>query len=228
MPDIQPIAFPFDVSAIDPYVGGSEPLPSGTYPMSIQEMECVANNNKATGHNLRNVYVVIEGEFKGRKVYENLNLWHSGSSQAVEIAFKQLSSIGHAVGVLAGQDLTVLANKPMMVEVALEPGTEASVDGNGKDIKARGPSNRIVRRDPYQAQQSGAPMAQAAAQAPAFQPGAQPTSAPAQQTQAPAFQQMPAQQQPPVQQAPAQQAAPVQNAAPGAPGAAATPPWANK
>ena len=227
---MQPIEMPFDLSKIDPYVGGAEPLPSGTYPMAIKEMEVVANNKAETGHNLKLIYEVIEGEFKGRKLYENLNLWHKTSSGAVEIAWKQLSSIGHAVGIVQGNDLTALANKPMMVEVMLEPGKEASMDANGNEIKARGPQNRVVRRDPYSAQSTAqaqphipasqpvsAPNAAAAAQAPAFNP------AQAQQAQqAPAAAQQAAAQQ--TQQIPA---APAQAVPTGTPGAS-TPPWMAK
>lgn len=213
---MQPIQFDFNVTNIDPYVGGAEPLPSGTYPMAIQEMECIPNNKAETGHNLKLQYVVIEGEFKGRKLFENLNLWHKTSSQAVEIAWKHLSSIGHAVGVTQGNDLTQLANKPMMVEVTLEPGTPASVDANGKEIKARGPQNRISRRDPYSAQAA----ASAAPHVPAANPVSQPNAAAA--SQAPAFN--PAQAQPAAAPA-AQAAAPAAQATPtGTPGAS-TPPW---
>lgn len=222
---MQAINFQFDVSTIDPYVGGGEPLPTGTYPMAISAMECVPNTKAETGHNLKMTYTVIEGEFKGRKVFENLNLWHKTSSQAVEIAWKHLSSIGRAVGVMQGNDLTVLANKPMLVDISLEPGTPASIDENGREVKARGPQNRIQRRDPY--------AAQAAAQS-APQPVSQPNAAAA--AQAPAF----AQPQPAASAAPAAQAAPAFPAAVAQPAASAampqpsgtpsgaTPPWAQK
>ena len=214
MSQIQPIQYAFDVSAIDPYVGGGAPLPSGPYPAQITGMECRANNDKSTGHNLALEYTIIDGEFKGRKFFENLNLWHTGSSAAVEIANKQLSSIGHAVGILTGNDPTILALKPMIVELEL---TEAQPDKinttTGENVKGRGPQNRIIRRDPYQAAQvAPVPGAAAAGNAPAFNPAAQ-AQAPAQPaatSQAPAFN-------------PAAAAAPAQSAAPAATPAA--PPW---
>lgn len=225
---MQPIQFQFDVSAIAPYVGASDPLPTGSYPMAISNMECVANNKAETGHNLKIEYTVIEGEFKGRKVFENLNLWHKSSSQAVEIAFRHLSSIGHAVGVLAGGDLTVLAHKPMTVEVSLEPGTPAGVDANGQETKERKPQNRIQSRSPYSAQAASAAVsaavinAAAAAQAPAM-PASQP-AAPAAQT-APAFSQPAA--QPAATPAAAPASAPAAAQPTGTPGAS-TPPWMAK
>lgn len=219
---LAPIAYNFDVTNIEPYVGGGAPLPSGTYPMQIVGMEVKANNDASTGHNLKLECLIFEGELKGRKYYENLNLWHTGSSAAVEIANKQLSSIGHAVGVLAGADLTVLAFKPMMVEIELTDAQADKINPNtGETIKGRGPQNRVVRRDPYQAQATQvpgqvaaqvAPAAAAAGQAPAFNPAAQQVAAQA----APAAQQAPA-------FAAAQQAAPATQAAPA--GGPATPPW---
>lgn len=221
------IEFAFDVTNIDVYVAGFNPLPAGSYAMAIRNMEVKPNQKAETGHNLALEYVVTEGEHKGRKLLENLNLWHKTSTAAAEIAMKQLSSIGHAVGVLAGGDLTLLANKVMMVEVELQEATPDTQNPNtGEPIKGRGPQNRILRRDPYTATAAAA----TAPHIPASQPVSQPNAAAAQA--APAF-------IAPAGVAPATQAAPAFNpaqnvpagamngSAPGA-GAAATgavPPW---
>src|SRR4249920_3299146 len=106
---MQAIQWDFDLSNIDPYVGAAV-YPAGEYPMAITNMECRQNNDAASGANLWLEYTIIDGEFKNRKYYENLNLWHETSEQAKEIAYKQLSSIGHAVGVVQGNDLTLMAN----------------------------------------------------------------------------------------------------------------------
>jgi hypothetical protein len=221
-PQIAPIQYAFDVSGIDPYVGGGAPLPSATYLMHISNMEVKANKDAATGHNLALEYSILDGEHKGRKYFENLNLWHTASSAAVEIANKQLSSIGHAVAVLSGNDPTVLCFKPMLVELELTEQQPDKVNPNtGDTIKGRGPQNRVVRRDPVSAQASAvpgqvaqqvAPAAAAANAAPTFNPAQQQVAAPAaaQGQQAPAF-------------AAAQQAAPAAQAAPA--GGPAVPPW---
>lgn len=217
---MNPIQYKFDVSNIDPFVAGSSPLPSGVYPNTITAMECRANRDASTGHNLAIERTVFEGEFKGRKFYENLNLWYKGSdpektAKTIEIAERQLSSIGHAVGVLSGEDLTLLADKPMFTELELQDQQPDKTNPNtGETIKGRGPQNRIMRNDAYlaQAQNSGqAPQMTQQAQAaqansaPTFNPAAQQ----AQATQAPAT------------TAPATGGAPV-NTNTGGP---ATPPW---
>lgn len=221
---IAPIAYAFDVSEIDPFVGGGAPLPSGTYPMQIVGMEVKANSGN-TGHNLALIYEVIDGELKGRKLFDNLNLWFKNpadakkEAQVVEIANKHLSSIGHAVGVTQGQDLTVLAFKPMAVEVELIKQAARQNPNTGEELPAR-ETNRIVRRDPLSAQ-SPTPtpqfqqqqQAQQAAAAPAFNPAApQAQAAAAPAVSAPPF------------AAPAQ-AATAAPAAPQASAAAAPPPW---
>lgn len=241
------IQYQFDVTNIEQYVAaGGAPLENGWYLMPITDMEVKANNNAASGHNLALIYTVLEAQaglegFKGRKLFENLNLWHTQSTAAVEIAEKQLSSIGHSVGVTSGNDLALLGNKPMLVEVRLEPATEAKINPNtGAEIKGRGPSNSIVQRKPATpenialylhgqpangavpgaAAPNFAPQAAAASAAPTFNPAAAPAPQAAAQ-QAPAFNPAAA---PAAANAPS--AAPVPTAAPAAGGA--VPPWQQK
>lgn len=206
---MEPIKYNFNVEGIDPFVAGGQPLPGGWYLMHIVEMACKANRDQSTGHNLSTELAVLEGEHKGRKMFDNLNLWYTGANaeKTVEIAMKQLSSIGHAVGVTSGDDLTLLALKPMLVEVELQEAKPDTINPNtGETVKGRGPSNRILQRKqataenialhlnkggvpvPQVQQQMGqATQAAAAAQAPAFNPAQAQAAAPAPQasTQAP-------------------------------------------
>jgi hypothetical protein len=243
MGTLAPIPYNYDMSAVDPFVGGGDPLPSGTYAAKITGMEVKQNRNTASGYNLALEYTVIEGEFKGRKFFGNLNLWFKNPSnaekeaQTIEIANRQLSSIAHAVNQITGSDLTQLAEKPMSVGLEYQDATPDKQDPNtGETIKGRRASNNVLRHDPYlpQAQNSGqAPIIaqqQQAAQAqaaPAFNPAAQAPAQAAPAAQAPA-QAAPAF-NPAAQQAPAFNPAAQQQAAPaavnGAAPAGATPPW---
>lgn len=208
---MQAIAFDFNLEGIDPYIGGARVYDSGRYPMAISGMEVKENNDKSTGHNLRLEYTIIDGENKGGKFYENLNLWHLASDAAKEIAWKQLSSIGHAVGVISGNDLTMLANKPMWVELEKVPGKPGEINQNtGEKGRDRPESNRVVRREAYGPAQAAPANVAAAQSAP---PMAQPAQAPAPAAQAqPAAN--PAQQAPAFAKAPAPAAAPAQGAVP--------------
>lgn len=211
------IPFKFNVAGIDPFVAGGAPLPGGFYLLSVTEMECKENNGK-NGHNLAMVNTVQHGDLKGRKLFDNFNLWIQNNSAAEEIAYKQLSSLGHAVGVVEGEDLGLLANKPFIAEVELVPEQAEKENPNtGEKIPGRKASNRILRRMPATeenfrqyiegvsaAPSTPVPGAAAAASAPPM--NSTPASNPA----------------------PTPSAAPAQSTAPVTGGAPATPPWLKK
>ena len=93
------------------------PVPNGDYPVIITESEMKPTKNGA-GQYLQLVLEVIEGPYKGRKVWERLNLVNSNQT-AVEIAQRSLSQICHAVGHLQLQDSVELHNKPMMAKIVV-------------------------------------------------------------------------------------------------------------
>jgi hypothetical protein len=227
------IPFAFDATNIDPFVGGGgKAVPAGQYPMYISDLEGKANNNATSGHHLAVEYTIAEGEFKGTKVWDALNLWHQTSEPAVEIAQKKLSAICHAIGKLVIADITEIANIVHLVTVDLEPEKPEGVNPNtGEKIKGRAARNNVLRNDhPSTAAAKPAPnlggspvrgaptspmqAAATAAQQPAQQAPAQAAASPAANA-APPFTQA---QQPAAQQAPATAAA-----APAGPGG--VPPW---
>ena len=67
------------------------PVPNGDYPVIITESEMKPTKNGA-GQYLQLVLEVIEGPYKGRKVWERLNIVNSNQT-AVEIAQRSLSQI---------------------------------------------------------------------------------------------------------------------------------------
>jgi len=93
------------------------PVPNGDYPVIITESEMKPTKTGA-GQYLQLVLEVIEGPYKGRKVWERLNIVNSNQT-AVEIAQRSLSQICHAVGHLQLQDSVELHNKPMMAKIVV-------------------------------------------------------------------------------------------------------------
>ena len=93
------------------------PVPNGDYPVIITESEMKPTKNGA-GQYLQLVLEVIEGPYKGRKVWERLNLVNSNQT-AVEIAQRSLSQICHAVGHLQLNDSVELHNKPLMAKIVV-------------------------------------------------------------------------------------------------------------
>lgn len=103
------------------------PIPSGEYPAQIVEsdMKPTKNNN---GQYLELTYAVIDGEFKGRKVWVRLNL-DNPNAQAVEIANRQFKSICESAGVLNPLQSEALHYKPHTIRVELIPAGTAQRNG---------------------------------------------------------------------------------------------------
>ena len=106
----------FNAQDVDP--PSFEAMPKGWYPMFITESE-EKQNNAGTGSYLQLVLEVTEGPYKGRRLWERLNLNHPNEI-AVKIAQEKLSAICRAVGVLSPQTSEELHFKPLMVKVGVQ------------------------------------------------------------------------------------------------------------
>ena len=237
----------FDASQVQPSEA-MEAIPAGWYNAAIDESD-VKPTKDGNGSYLHLRFTIIDGQYANRKVFTRLNI-RNANPVAQEIAYKQLSAICHAVGVMQVADTGQLHGQPMKIKVKVRAATgeyEASNEINGfKNI------NEQV--DNTMAPAGQAPWAAPTAQAPAMPPAQQPWAGQPQQMQQPQQpQQMQPMQQAPVQQppqpwqqpaaqqpwaaapqqAPQQQQAPVQQQQPPQvqqqaaqhPTQAATPPW---
>jgi len=106
----------FDASQVEPT--SFDPLPAGKYLAVITESE-MRPTKKGAGQYLNLTFEVIEGEYKGRKLWARLNL-KNPNPQAEQIARGQLSAICRAVGVMAPKDSLELHNLPLLVTVKLK------------------------------------------------------------------------------------------------------------
>lgn len=122
----------FDATQVDPSAD-FEPLPSGKYVAMIVDSD-MKETKRGDGQYLALTYQIIDGEFKGRLVWTNLNLVNP-NAKAASIAAQNLSAICHAIGRLQVQDSTVLHNVPHIIRVEFVPaGPNRQRDGN--EIKA--------------------------------------------------------------------------------------------
>ncbi len=108
----------FDASQIEPSVG-FEPIPAGQYEAVITESE-IKPTKAGNGKYLELRFQVVEGEFKGRRLWSRLNL-DNPNKTAVEIANRELSAICRAVGVLEPRDSSALHDRPLLVTVTCKP-----------------------------------------------------------------------------------------------------------
>lgn len=110
---------PFNPMQYDPTQSGSQ-LPVGRHKVEIFDGEVDANKS-GNGGLLRLNLKITEGQFAGVTGSDNLNLYHTGSAQAVEIAHKRLAAYCHVTQQFQlgpnGTDFTVLFNKPFWIEV---------------------------------------------------------------------------------------------------------------
>lgn len=75
----------------------------------------------STGKYLELELTVVEGGYKGRKVWARLNL-ENRNPEAVRIAKSELSAICRAVGVLTPRNSGELHNIPLVITVKVKPG----------------------------------------------------------------------------------------------------------
>jgi len=116
----------FDSSQVAPSTGTADALPAGWYNVMMDESD-VKPTSKSTPDNpqfmLACRFNILDGQYAGRKVFTRLNIRNS-NPQAVEIAYKDLSAICHAVGMVGlVQDSTMLHGKPLKIKVKLRAAT---------------------------------------------------------------------------------------------------------
>jgi hypothetical protein len=108
----------FDATQVAP----NEPfevIPGGKYPVQIVQSE-MRPTKDGGGQYLWLEEEIIDGEYKGRKLWDRLNLTNN-NAHAVEIAQRTLSAICHAVGQLHVTDSEALHFKPMIATVRVKP-----------------------------------------------------------------------------------------------------------
>ena|ERR1700723_4334272 len=124
----------FDASKVDPKKA-LVPVPVGDYISVITDSE-EKPNSKGTGSYHQFTWEIIEGDYKGRKLWTRLNL-SNPSDQAVSIARAELSAICRAVGVMKPKDSTDLHNLPCKLKVGMRKNKETGELGN--EIKGYSP-----------------------------------------------------------------------------------------
>ena len=244
----------FNAALVEPS-SGSVCLPADWYIAAIDESD-IKPTSGGNGHFLQLRYVILDGKYKGQKVYCRLNV-DNPNAQTKEIAYKQLSAICHAVNMLQVGDSQQLHNLPMKIKLKVRAATaeyEATNDITGfKNVNeetgvasaaaatlvapsfpaAAQPMSFPAQAQPMQTQPVQQPQQFSQAAQPWAQPGvaaAPVTAQPVQYAQQPQPVAQPMQTQPvqaqPVQAQP--MGTPPQWANPAAAASAANPPWANQ
>lgn len=133
-------ALNFDATTVVPDAGTGDPLPAGWYNVMVDESELKPTNDGA-GARLATRFTVLDGFAQGRKIFTGFNI-KNANPVAQEIAFKQLSALAHAVGVLQVQDSAQLHGIPLKVRVKIKPASGGYEPSN--DITAYKNINEAV------------------------------------------------------------------------------------
>jgi hypothetical protein len=128
--------FNFDASQVAPQAS-TGPLPAGVYLAHIVESDVQALKS-GNGEGLKLTFEVIDGQHKGRKVWENLNIRHT-NEDTQRIAQSQLSALCHAVNVIKLMDTAALHFKPVYISVTVrEAQGQYKANNNIKGYEAAG------------------------------------------------------------------------------------------
>lgn len=140
----------FDATTVE--VQDFEALPAGTYEVVITDSE-MRNTKAQNGEMLVLTMDIISGDFKGRKVWDRLNLVNQ-NPQAVEIATRTLATICRAIGVMQISETSELHDKPLLVNLARRTTPDGSIVNEVRGYRPRGGSAPVA---PKSAPQSPAP-----------------------------------------------------------------------
>ena len=104
----------FNAHEVEPSVA-FEAIPAGKYIAVIVDSE-MKQTKSGNGNYLELTFEIIEGEYKGRKVWARLNI-DNPNADAVKIAKGELSAICRAVNVMTPNDSADLHNLPLEINV---------------------------------------------------------------------------------------------------------------
>ena len=96
-----------------------DPVRPGRYMAQVVEAD-VVDNAKRTGRIMKLVWEIMDGEFSGRKVFQNINFKHD-NTKTQEIGRRELDRVVWSCGVTALNDTDDLCWKPCMIKVKIQP-----------------------------------------------------------------------------------------------------------
>ena len=129
--------FDFDASTVAPQASTS-PIPAGTYLAQVIESD-IKDLASGNGKGMKLTFEIIDGQYKGRRIWENLNIQHT-NEDSQRIAQSQLSALCHAVGVIKLRDTAALHMKPVNIKVTVrEAEGKYQASNNVKGYESAGP-----------------------------------------------------------------------------------------
>ena len=110
--------FSFDTNSVEKRESNYELLPAGWYTAQVVESEIVPLKS-GNGQALKMTFEVLQEGYRNRKVWARLNVRHSTSPKAEQIAQQQLRELCESAGIVRLQDTSELHNKPVEIKVKI-------------------------------------------------------------------------------------------------------------
>ena len=149
--------FSFDASTVAPQAP-TGPIPAGVYLAHCIESD-VGPLKSGNGTGLKMTFEILDGQYKNRKVWENLNIQHT-SEETQRIAQSQLSALCHAVNVIKLEDTAALHFKPVKIKVTVrEAQGQYQASNNIKGYESAGGATPSFVPAPSEAAAAAAPAA---------------------------------------------------------------------
>lgn len=109
--------FDYDDTNLEP-ASTLDAIPAGKYQVVLIDCSDKTPAKSGNGFFLKLTFEVISGEYKGRKLFQNYNLWHT-NAQAQEIARREIKALKIAVGLPGARNPQELFNLPCTAKVKL-------------------------------------------------------------------------------------------------------------
>ena len=107
--------FQFDTGSVEKRENNYELLPAGFYTAQVTDSS-IAPLKSGNGEGLKLTFTVLSDNYRGRKVFANLNVRHS-NPKAETIAQQLLRELCESIGLARLNDTVELHNKPVQIKV---------------------------------------------------------------------------------------------------------------
>ncbi len=150
----------FDANEVEP-MADFELLPAGYYVSEVESIE-LKETKKGDGYFLKVIMSVLDGDFKGRKIFDNINIANP-SEMCVKMGKATFAALCLSAGEARVEDPDVLLGKVVVVSLKVkgennDVRTYLSVDDYNKKLVAKGAASpAIVRSDSKDAAQDSGP-----------------------------------------------------------------------
>jgi hypothetical protein len=107
----------FDTGSVEPQ-GDFQLIPPGKYLVVFDDAE-IKQTKAGTGHYLKLTMTFLDGEYRNRKLWDNINV-QNPSAECVEIGLRKLAAVGVAIGEPVLKDTAQIVGKKCIAHIKVK------------------------------------------------------------------------------------------------------------